>query len=325
MLREMDFLDLYIAESGACSIHHLSGGKGPLIDVPLNAISDLDALHKRVCSEGQSKDEFALDFDNVRYRVSKIAGQTGISYALRRLAWPIPRMLSLGFPKAVYSEIGRLGVRPSRGLLLIAGATGQGKTTTASSILQEYLIQFGDVAVTVEDPPELPLEGKYGKFGRCYQTRVENGDFVNPVRASMRFSPRYIFVGEIRDPGGAAEAIRAANSGHVVLATIHGGTIQEAITSILKLVSSELDLELARQMLSDGLAAVVHQEMKFYPGADGGTERRLRFQTLFINGDPGIKSLIRTGKTEQLSTNIERQAERVAKSKSPIAQPGERT
>lgn len=320
-LSELDFTDLYIAESGAALIRGLSGEKGPLIEVPPGVVSDLEALHKRVCGIGQLESEFPLDFGDVRYRVSKIEGQDGVWYAMRRLMWPIPRFSTFGMQKAVYQELGRLGKRPNRGMILVAGPTGNGKTTTASSLLQEYLTYYGDIAITIEDPPELRMEGTYGRFGQCFQTKVEDGNFTKPLRAALRYSPRYIFLGEIRDPDAASEALRAAISGHVVIATIHGGSIQEAITSVIKLVSARLDIELARQMLSEGLAAVIYQELKTYVNKDTkATSRRPAMRTLFFEGNQGLRSKIREGRTELLQTEIEAQHERLVRGQPPVPQ-----
>lgn len=317
-LRDLDFTDLYVSESGAANIRNLTGEQGPLVEVPEGAIGDLGKLHQMVCAQGQTLHEFPLDFDGVRYRVSKIDGQDGVWYAMRRLIYPIPRFSGMGIQRTVYQELGRLGQKPSRGLILVAGPTGNGKTTTASSLLAEYLIHYGDLAVTIEDPPELRLEGQHGRFGKCIQTTVSEGDFSRSLRATLRYGPRYIFLGEIRDPGAASEALRAAISGHVVIATIHGGSIEEAITSVLKLVSSTLDLELARQMLSDGLAAVLYQELKIIRTTDGQTERRPSIKTLFVSGDAGLRAKIRAGEVHKIATEIEAQLSRSVRGEPPI-------
>src|SRR3546814_14783841 len=103
---------------------------------------DLDELHRRVCARGQREREFFLDFDEVRYRVSKIESINGNWYALRRAKSPIPRFGALGLHARIVQYLGLLGRK--HGLILFAGATGQGKTTTACSPLQEFLIHYGD-------------------------------------------------------------------------------------------------------------------------------------------------------------------------------------
>jgi twitching motility protein PilT len=210
--------------------------------------------------------------------------------------------------------LGKLGRR--HGLILFAGATGNGKTTTACSLLQEYLLTFGDVAITIEDPPELPLNGKHGQFGRCFQIRVENGDFGRAMSQTMRYNPRYILLGEIRTPYEASQALRAAINGHLVITTIHAGSIMEAINSLLKLVSGQENLELARGVLADGLAGVIYQKLM---KSNKGKKPKLDFLFAGFNGsDAGVRSKIRHGKIEQLSTEVQQQATRVLNGKLPI-------
>lgn len=317
-LRDLDFTDIYIAESGEAFLRGLMGEDDPLYEIPDGAVADLETVHMRVCSLGREDQEFTLDHDNVRYRVSRIDNDGATWYALRRSLWPIPRLKKLEIHPMVVRQLGRIGKAPSRGLILIAGATGNGKTTTMCSLLQEYLIQYGDVAVTIEDPPELRMEGKHGNFGRCFQNRVVNGDFAGPLRLALRMHPRYLMLGEIRDPNAAVEALHAANSGHVVLATIHGGSIEEALVAVQKLVASKLDPDLARTLLAGGLAAVLHQQLFRIRTTDNRVKRTIKIRSLFIGDDAGLRAKIRDGKTALLGTDIEMQASRIARNESPL-------
>ena len=321
-ISELDFTDLYISETGEVRIRGLKDAQGPLVSIPSEFIRDVDRVHRMVTSKGASEDEFSIDYDSVRYRVTKIDAQQSTWYTLRRLMHPIPRFQELGFNPLVVQELGKLGKRPGNGLVLVAGATGNGKTTTSCSLLQAYLHAYGDMAVTIEDPPELRLEGPHGRFGYCLQNRVKDRDFTTPLRSALRQNPRYILLGEIRDPDAASEALRAAISGHVVISTIHAGSIREAIVSILKLVSSRLDLELARHMIADGLSAVVHQEMKLIKATDGRTTRRPFIKTLFM-GDEGLRAKLRGGQVQLIDTDIEQQASRIANNKPPY-EPGKK-
>jgi len=316
-ISELDFTDLYISETGEIRIRGLKDAQGPLVSIPSSFVNDVGRVHRMVTSKGAGESEFSIDYDDVRYRVTKIEAQESTWYTLRRLMHPIPRFQRLGFNPIVVQELGKLGKRPSNGLILVAGATGNGKTTTACSLLQEYLYAYGDMAVTIEDPPELRLEGQHGRYGYCLQNKVRDRDFTSPLRSALRQNPRYILLGEIRDPDAASEALRAAISGHVVLSTIHAGSIREAIVSILKLVSSRLDIELARHMIADGLSAVVHQEMRLIRTTDGRTTRRPFIKTLFM-GDEGLRSKLRGGQMQLIETDIEQQASRIAKNRPPL-------
>ncbi len=332
LLKDLDFTDIYIPEVGReAMMRGLAEVEDPLYPVDMDAIQDLAQVFKRVALQGQQDHEFVLDHDGVRYRVAKIENESGaVWYALRRSIHPIPRLreqLRHTNPRVI-QELGAIGKVPRRGLILLAGATGAGKTTTLCSLMQEYLTVYGNLAITIEDPPELRLEGYYRNgSGRCMQMRVKDGDFFTPLKRVLRMAPRYILVGEIRDPDGAAEALRAAISGHVVLATIHSGSIPEAIQSMYKLVSSVLDLDLAGQMLAEGLAAVMHQEMTRIATGDGKrVERKIKLSTLFLGdgstpGGSGIREKIRNRKLTGLGDDIEGQATRMQKGQAPLALP----
>lgn len=319
-LSEFAFTDLSFSEQGEAFLRGTDDSEGPLVGVPEECVADLDELHRRICDEGQRRDEFFYDYDGMRFRVNKIESVGGVWYMLRRAMWPIPRLGQLqGIPQRVLQYLGYLGKKGKHGhgLILVAGATAQGKTTTACALLQEYLIHYGDIAVTVEDPVELPLDGPHGQFGHCFQTQAVNGDFAGAMKMTMRRSPRYILLGEIRSGAEASEALRAAINGHLVITTIHAGSVTEAINAMLKFVNGTESLDLARAILADGLAGVLHQELVKVPGRQG---RQLKLQYLFPGDDSGIRTLIRTGKVEQLSTAIELQATRVMKNMMPTGE-----
>lgn len=320
-LRDLDFTDIYISESGLARIRGLQDEDGPYVEVTSEMVADIDSLARRVIHKGQTEDEFALDFDSIRYRAAKMHAQTESWYALRRLMHPVPRFPSFMFSRGVNMALGRIPGVPGKGLILVAGATGNGKTTTVSSLMLEYLIRRGEVGVTIEDPPELKLEGRHGPYGECFQLKVEDGDFSTPLRKAFRYNPRYILLGEIRDPDAATEALRAAISGHVVLATVHAGSIIEAVSSMLKLVSSKLDQDLARSMMADGLVAVLHQQLKVIK-VDERSERRPFLRTLFLHGAGGARAKIRDGNINQLASDIEQQEKRIILGHPPVEDQG---
>jgi twitching motility protein PilT len=321
-LSQLNFTDLYINEAGRVRMGGAEDAEGPLVEVPENAISDIDTLRILVMQKGQSAKEFAIEFDGIRYRVTRIKTVRDVWYTLRRTKTKPPRLKELGgFTAPVMRHLGWLGEEPNKGLILLAGPTGQGKTTTASALLIEYLIKFGGIAVTIEDPPELMLDGDHGRFGQCLQQALEKDQtFGSALVDAMRQTPRFIFVSEMRRPEDASEVLRTAISGHVVISTIHAGDPLEAIGSLVKLVSAhDGSHEYAREQVATGLSAIIHQRLHTIRRPGEKVRRLLEIKTLFMGlADSNERTLVREGKISQLQTNIEQQLARVKQGRDPV-------
>lgn len=321
-LRSLFFTDLFFSEAGQTMLRGVPDSEGALSPVPYEAHEDVALLHRLVCERGSREPEFALDFYGLRFRVARTETEGGVWYTLRRGFSRVPRLGALaGIPAATLRHLIGLGADGQNGLILICGGTGHGKTTTASALLVEYLIQYGNIAVTIEDPAELPLNGQHGAFGHCFQTEVTGDDFALAMRRTLRRSPRYIMLGEVRGPQEASEVVRASNNGHLVISTIHAGSVTEGVNSLLKLIAGVQPVDLARSMLSDGLTAVVHQKLEKVRDSEGLASMRLEIQTLFLgrgSHNQASRSLIRQGKLEQLSTEIKRQEGLIRQGKDPL-------
>jgi Tfp pilus assembly pilus retraction ATPase PilT len=315
-LQEIEFSDLYFSEAGDAFVRGIADASGPLVAVPEIFLADLQRLHRLVCEQGQKESEFRVDYDEVPYRCSQIVSVKEIWYALRRPKTPIPRLSELKLPVQAVQHLAWLGNRS--GLILIAGATGGGKTTTACSLLQEYLRSYGNVAVTVEDPPELPLEGDYPPHGRCFQLKVTNGDFGTQMRKTMRYMPKYILLGEVRDPAAASQALEAAINGHLVITTVHAGSAIEALQRLLQIAAKAGDLELARSILSEGLAAVMFQKLRRTRAPNGSVHVSIQPQFLFTGFEAKVRTKIRDGKFETLKDDIEQQSNKMARGEQPV-------
>lgn len=284
----------------------------PLRPPPENLMEDCSILMSRVIQRGKKDKEFFIDYDDVRYRVARADTIEGTYFALRRAIHPVPELGSIGLNDNVVRYLRHIG-KVGSGLILLSGETGQGKTTTICSMLIDFLTNFGDIAVTIEDPPELKLHGKHGDSGYCWQTQVKDGDFGASIKQTMRYNPRYILLGEIRSAGEASEALRAAINGHLVLTSIHAGSVQEAINALLKKIAGREPLDLARSVLADGLASVVQQKL-----VRQKDRMHLRSQFIFTGNSSSVRTKIREGKVEQLSSDIENQANRVMSGRAPI-------
>ena len=261
-LNELDFVDLYVCMEGDGEPHYCKIIKGTTeyaLAVPdefTESVSNLTALLRTKLTE----DESGLTYEGTRLRASKARTSSGQLWAALRKINALPLPLSgLGLIPQLLPHLQNLGTRS--GLVLLCGATGHGKTTTACSLLNEFLDTHGGVAFTIEDPVEYDLEGRHGKNGYCYQIEVkEDHEWAEMLKRSLRWHPRYIFVGEIRTPDAANQLLRAATSGHLVITTVHAGSIEEALEGLLQLGVQAIG-DRASVLLATGLTAVIYQAL----------------------------------------------------------------
>ena len=256
---------------------------------------------------------YSINYEGILYRVEKSEGITGTQYCARKMPSQVPSVNVLGYPPELIKYL--LALRRSSGLILCAGPTGSGKTTTVSALLREYLMKEGGFAYTIEDPNEHPLDGTYnaecGGLGICRQTTPINGIWGESLKSALRSRPRYILVGEIRSPDAASEVLRAATSGHLVLSTIHANNVTDAINSVVKYASAgDMSEDLAYDLFSRGMLGVLHQNLM------GRGVKKPDVTYLFANpnttqGDQ-VRGIIKTGNLN-LSTAIETQMTRLSK------------
>lgn len=305
-LRDVAFTDLYVSVDCEAFLRGVPGMDG-VVPPPPQLAADLVGMHAVLTTTGGQRQDFAIRYDGVLYRCSRIPSQGGRWFALRRGMNRVPTLTELGYSAALAQPMVTMG--KSHGLLLIGGATGHGKSTTAAALLGEWLKIYGDVAVTVEDPPEAPLDGPHGENGWCFQVDVEHGDFAQPMVQAMRWRPRYVMLGEVRSAEAASQALRAGINGHLVVTTIHAGSVEESLLALLRLAEAK-DGELARTVLADGLCGVIHQTLV-------GEPKRPVINSLFASRGEAcpVRAKIRDGKITMLNTEIRLQASRRAQEK----------
>lgn len=253
---------------------------------------------------GETGMDGALDFEGVRVRLSKqrLADNTTWVCA-RRINTILPELAKLGFLPQIYEHMHSLGKRD--GLILISGATGQGKTTTAVALLTDFLRTYGGTAVTIEDPCEYDLKGRHGTGGHCFQVEVKTEEeWAINLKRALRWAPKYIYVGEIRTPKAAEQLLRAASTGHLVITTVHAGTPEEALMGVTFLAEQAMGPGVGN-MLAGSLTALVTQTMK-----ESGPQVKYLYTEPDSPGDP-VRSLIRENKIGMLSTYIDRIAARL--------------
>ena len=199
------------------------------------------------------------------------------------------------------------------GLVVVAGSFGQGKTTTASSIVASRLKQYGGVGVTIEDPPEMPLEGAHGK-GVCYQTWVAQGGFGAGCRQAARWAPSIIFLGEVRDEQAASEALRASINGGLVVCTTHADSVTMAIERLYALASgSGGNPDDIASLLAGGLLCVLHQKLE-------GQPRRPKIEFLWLGDQDniGVRGMLRNRRFEQIQSEISMQVNRMLSKRNTV-------
>lgn len=259
LINEVKFSDLYITPDKTC---YIWSGK---TDCGLMTITfdDFPEFLAGLETEYDGKNcSYLLNYKGRNYRVERTVALQGPQYCARKMPTTVPDLKDLGIDAGVYKHL--VSLSGAYGLILLAGATGSGKSTTVSALLKEYLSLKGGYAFTIEDPIEMPLDGEYhsqdGELGLCKQTVPPEGKWEEGLKSALRSKPRYILLGEIRTPEVASEALRAATSGHLVLSTIHANNVSDAVNSLVKYAaSSGISEEMAYDLVANGFLACIHQ------------------------------------------------------------------
>ena len=300
-VRELDFVDLYIPLSGGgvprYNPRKQEVGKSSNRSLPEILNDDVAILRDAILKI--PKEDFSINYDNVRYRGCRQRLANGEQWVcLRKISGAVPTLEEIKIDPLLVLHIRALGRR--NGLVLICGGTGQGKSTTANAILADYLNRYGNVALTIEDPVEFALAGERGNGGYCFQIEVDDdADWTAALKRALRWHPRYILVGEIRSPAAAAQVLRAATSGHLVICTMHAGSVEKGIHSMIQVAEAEIGPR-ATDLVAEGLAAVFHQTL-----TPSGPDISFLF-TEQNGGDP-VRQCIRTQKLYMLNSYIEQQ------------------
>jgi len=308
-LRDLPFMDLYVRidEAGKGQARYRTPGRdytnnwSRILPDQYRAESRVIAAELRNSIDNPDS---SYEHDGMRFRLSyqKLAnGQEWV--ILRRINSRVPALEELSLAPHICDQLRRLGQRD--GLILISGPTGHGKTTTSFALLADYLKRFGGVGITVEDPVEYTLDGPVGDYGYCYQVQVDKSeDWATPLKRALRWTPRYMLVGEVRSPRAAEQILRAATTGHLVITTIHAGSVEESFMGLMHLAEQSIGHN-ANYMLAQGLTAAWCQTL-----GSAGPYLRYVFTEENNNGDP-VRSLIRENKVGMINSYIDRQAARM--------------
>jgi twitching motility protein PilT len=237
--------------------------------------------------------DFAIEFtDGVRFRVAIFKQRGSIGMVLRRIPSQFLTFEQIGMPDAIK----RLITRP-RGLLLVTGPTGSGKTTSLASMMNFINENYDRHMITLEDPIEY-----YHKHKKCTVNQREIGvdvpDFKEGIRRALRMDPDIILVGEMRDLATIHAAIEAAETGHVVFATLHTSGAASTINRIIDVFPKEQQ-DQVRTQLSTALIGVLSQAI--LPRKPEGLVAA--FEMMVVT--PAIQNLIRENKVYRIDSSIQ--------------------
>jgi twitching motility protein PilT len=285
---------------------HVTVGTPPVVRVrgevqrleeyaPLSADDSQQILYRILSSEQQRQFELKrqLDFSHsipglARFRVNVYFQRESVGAAFRLIPAELKTLEELGIPSSLH----QLAEKP-RGLVLVTGPTGSGKSTTLAALIDEINRKRSEHILTIEDPIEFLHRHK-----RCIVNQREIGpdatSFAEALRAALRQDPDVILVGEMRDLETIATALTAAETGHLVFGTLHTQSAPSTIDRIIDVFAAEQQ-EQIRIQIASSLQGVVTQAL--LPTADG----RGRVPALeILLPDDAVRNLVRQGKVEQI-------------------------
>jgi len=246
------------------------------------------------------ENEWELDFayttadGAARFRVNAYRDKGALAAAMRIIPTKIPNPEDLGLPPVIME----LANRP-RGLMLVTGPTGSGKSTTLAAVINKINSEHDGHILTIEDPIEFVHPHK-----KCVVNQREVGtdtrSFKNALRAALREDPDVILVGEMRDNETIHLAITAAETGHLVFGTLHTNSAAESVDRMVGVFPSEQQ-EQIRTQLSNSIVAIVTQQL--LPKVGGG---RIGAVEIMI-ANSAIRNLIREAKAHQMTSIIQTQ------------------
>ena len=292
---ELKASDLHISEGGTV-IARIDG----MLEHLGEPVQTVYSLFEPIMPEKQRaalKDKGELDFayevsSGQRFRINLYHSSNGFNAAVRIIPKRIPTCNDLGLPETVrrFSDL-------KSGLVLITGVTGSGKSTTLAAIISEINQTRATHILTLEDP----VEYKFASARSLIHQRevgTDTKDFASGLRAALREDPDVIAVGELRDLETTSIAVTAAETGHLVFATLHTRSAAETVNRMVDVFPEQQQRQI-RVQLAGSLQAVVSQQL--LPDKRGGRMAALEIMI----ATPALRNLIREGKTQQMESYIQ--------------------
>jgi len=277
----------------------LDGSLRPL-DLPALSSNDIRSLCYSILTDSQKKKfeetkelDFAFAMPDVgRFRGNYYQEKGHLAAAFRIIPQAIPTMEQLAFPDVIRSLI-----KNEKGLILVTGPTGSGKSTTMASMVNEINLEEEKHIITIEDPIEF-LHPHRKSIVSQRNVGEDTESFATALKYALRQDPDIIYVGEMRDVETISAAITAAETGHLVLGTLHTNSAAQTINRIINVFPSQ-EQAMVRTQLSMSLLGIVSQVL--IPKIGGG---RVAVQEILINNH-AIANLIREDKQHQIYAQMQ--------------------
>lgn len=304
----IQLLDIVIAENG--SDLHLSVGRHPIIRIsgvlipllqePILSMQDTEDILKSILPEHRIKDfndKQSIDFsyaheDKGRFRVNGYIVQSTTAVAMRLIPYEIRTFEKLNLPPVL-----DVFTQRAQGFFLVVGPVGQGKSTTLAAIVDRINHTRADHIVTIEDPIEYIFK-KDKSLIHQREVHVDVPDFHTALQASFREDVNVIMVGEMRDKETISSAVTAAETGHLVLSTLHTNNAAQTIDRIIDIFPASQQKQI-RVQLAGSLAGIFSQRL--VPRISGGL---IPAYELLLNND-AVANLIREERTSEIPTVIQ--------------------
>ncbi len=306
----MDIADLLAFSAGhGASDLHLSAGVVPMLRVdgemqrsglPVLAPDQVRALVHSVMTQAQRSEfetgreaDFSCEVAGLgRFRVNAFEQQRGAGAVFRSIAQAIPSLESLGL-----GEVFRRICHLSHGLVLVTGATGSGKSTTLAAMIDHLNSTRQHHILSIEDPIEFIHEPRQSLINQR-EVHRDTHSFAAALRSALREDPDVIMLGEMRDLETIRLALTAAETGHLVLATLHTSSATRTIDRVVDVFPAE-EKAMVRTMLSESLQAVISQTLVKKVGGGRVAAHEIMLAT------PAIRNLIRENKVAQMVSAIQ--------------------
>ena len=297
---------------------HISAGEPPMvriqgdlvrIDHPALMADETHRLIFEVMNDGQRRrfqEHLEVDFaytlggersergmgGSARFRVNAFMHERGEGAVFRQIPEKIPRFDDLGLPPIL-----RTLAQAEKGLVLVTGPTGSGKSTTLAAMLDLVNESMAGHILTLEDPIEFVHKPKRALVNQR-EIGSQSKSFTAALRSALREDPDVILVGELRDLETIHLALTAAETGHLVFGTLHTASAPKTVDRIIDVFPTEQQAQV-RTMLSESLLGVVAQML--VKKKTGGRQAALEI----LLGTPAVKNLIREGKTHQIPSTMQ--------------------